>query len=794
MKKIARLALLISLAFTTTFTVFSQTGIIKGRISDPVNNEPIPFANVVIQETTNGVTSDIDGNYILENLEPGLYNVQASYLGYETKVVTEVQVSNSKPALIDFKLEPSIKEVDEVTVTANPFAKSDESPTSLRTIGVNEIQRYPGGNRDISRMIQSLPGVSTTVAFRNDILVRGGAPAENSFFVDGIEIPTINHFSTQGATGGPIGLINVDLIKEVDFYTGGFPVNRGNALSSVMDLKLRDGRDDRFGVTFTLGASEAGLTLESPTGKNGSIIFSARRSYLQFLFKLFKLPFLPTYNDFQLKQKLKFGSQHELTLLGIGTYDDLGLNNNTNGTEDEIFLLNNIPEQIQWSYIVGARYRYFTQNSVWTFVASRNHFDNEAVKYVNNDRSSEENLQFNYASSEAETKVRIENDYRFNGFKLNTGVAYQFVQYTNSSNILQEDGSRFIYSSKVNFHKYGFFGNISRGFIDENLKVSLGIRFDGNSFSSNMANLFKQFSPRLAISYNFLPRWSINFNTGFYHQLPPYTSIGYRDESGDLVNQDRLEYMNNYQFVLGVEHVTKWNAKIGIEGFVKIYDNYPFLLDDSISLSNLGGDFGVIGAENAVSNSEGRAYGMELLYQQKLWRGFYGIVSYTLFWSEFRDKNGSFVPSAWDARHVISMTGGKKFNKNWELGVRWVISGGSPYTPIDQPYSSIIEVWNANQQGVPDYDLLNTERLPWFHQLDVRVDKKWFFKSWSLNMYLDIQNFYNFEAVKPDVLTVERDASGDPVVNPNDQTRYNSYFIEDAAGQVLPSIGVIVAY
>jgi hypothetical protein len=364
----------------------------------------------------------------------------------------------------------------------------------------------------------------------------------------------------------------------------------------------------------------------------------------------------------------------------------------------------------------------------------------------------------------------------------------------NAQLILGFLGGRLIYTSDLNFHKYGLFGNVSKKFLNNTLNVNLGFRLDANSYNKSMANPFAQFSPRLALSYAFAPKWSLNFNSGLYHQLPPYTTLGYRNPQGDLVNRDRLNYMEAWHFVLGLEHYTDWNAKIGIEGFVKLYNDYPFLITDSISLANLGGDFGVIGDEPAVSNNEGRSYGVEFLYQQKLWKGFYGIASYTLFWSEFQDMDGNMIPSAWDARLIISLTGGKKFNKNWEVGLRWAVSGGNPYTPIDSAYSSIKEVWDANQEGVPDFSQANSKRLPWFHQLDIRIDKKWFFKNWAINLYLDIQNVYNFEATLPERLTVERNQNNQPIDNPNDPNRYNTFFIPDGAGQALPSIGLIVTY
>ncbi len=242
--------------------LLGQNGIIKGVVTEASNNQPIPFASVFIEGTTIGVTTDIDGNYEINGLEPNVYDVSASYLGFKTLKKTEIQVTNSKPAIIDLQLEEEAENIQEVVVKASPFKKPVESPVSLQTIGTAEIQRNPGGNRDISKVIRALPGVTSASSFRNDLLIRGGGPSENRFFLDDIEVPNINHFATQGASGGPNGLINVDFIREVDFYSGAFPANRGNTLSSVFNFKQKDGRDDRLGFTATVGYSDLAATLE----------------------------------------------------------------------------------------------------------------------------------------------------------------------------------------------------------------------------------------------------------------------------------------------------------------------------------------------------------------------------------------------------------------------------------------------------------------------------------------------------------------------------------------------------
>jgi hypothetical protein len=271
--------------------------------------------------------------------------------------------------------------------------------------------------------------------------------------------------------------------------------------------------------------------------------------------------------------------------------------------------------------------------------------------------------------------------------------------------------------------------------------------------------------------------------------------MGFRDNDGNLVNKENeITYIQSDHIVGGLEYNPTKFSKITVEGFYKKYDNYPFLLNDSISLANLGGDFGVIGNEPAESTSEGRSYGFEVFLQQKLSSSIYGLVSYTFVRSEFQDKNGEFVPSSWDNRHILNVTAGKKFNKDWELGIRFRYLGGAPYTPDDVELSMRKEIWDVAGIGIPDYDLLNTKRNSVAHGLDVRIDKRWFFKKWSLNAYLDIQNIYNYESVGKPFLDVVRDENGDPVTDPNNPGSYLPREFENTAGTILPSIGIMIDF
>ena len=784
--------------------VSAQTSTIKGRVFNSINNEAVPFANIFIDSTSVGTTSDFEGNYRITDLKPGTYSIICSFIGFKRQISFEVPVTSARTTTLDFALVEESTTLDQVVITASPFNKREESPVSLRTISSSEIYRNPGGNRDISNVIQILPGVASSSSFRNDIIVRGGAPNENRFYLDGIEVPNINHFATQGSSGGPVGMINVNFIREVDFYAGAFPANRGNALSSILEFRQIEGNDESLKGTFMLGSSDVGMTLDGPMGKKSTFILSARRSYLQFLFKALGLPFLPTYNDFQYKQTIKVDKKNRITLIGLGAIDDFQLNTTANDDivdEDAIrrnnYILGNLPVNTQWNYTVGANWKHFGSNSFQNIVVSRNHLNNRAVKYLGNIEQ-EEFLLLDYNSQEIENKLRLENTVRKNGWKLNMGLGYENATYTNSTyNKIVVDGEVAVidFDSSLPINKFGVFSQISKELVKNKLLVSLGVRMDGNDYSEEMINPLDQLSPRLSASYSITEKLNANFNVGRYFQLPPYTIMGYRDSNGLLANKENnITYIQADHFIAGLEYNPSLLSKVTVEGFYKIYDNYPFLIRDSLSLANLGGDFGVIGNEPVNSTSFGRTYGLELLVQQKLLASIYGILSYTFVRGEFSDKNEELIASSWDNRHILNLTAGKKFKNDWEVGMKFRYVGGAPYTPYDVERSATVDVWDVVQQGVFDWDQLNELRNPASHGLDIRVDKKWYFNEWAINAYIDVQNIYNFQAVGQTYLDVDRDDSGNPIIDPNNPQSYVISEIENVSGTVLPSIGLMIDF
>ncbi|MEA5081032.1 MAG: TonB-dependent receptor [Dysgonamonadaceae bacterium] len=793
MKKIIATILLLSACLFT----FAQKGRIEGRVYNQKTNEPLKFASVQIQGTLIGATTNIDGNFVFTDIDPSFVRLIVSYVGFETTLSPEVHVQGNQTTFIDIALPESSTLINEVVIRPTTNLKKIESPVSFLTISESDIEKAAGVNRDVSKAVQSLPGVGATDPNRNDLIVRGGGPSENVFYLDGIEIPIINHFATQGSSGGAVGVINPDFVREVNFYTGAFPANRTNALSSVMDIRQKNGSRDHIHTQLAVGASDAAFTLEGPSGDNSTFIVSARQSYLQLLFKVIGLPFLPTYNDFQFKFRHQINQKNEISFIGLGAIDNMTLNTGLEetGTEAQRYLLSYLPIYKQWNYAVGAVYKHFSNHFFDTWVLSRNMLRNSNYKFQDNDESLPKISD--YRSDEAENKLRFERTYPDLPVKILIGGGVTYSHYINETNrkIFQNGNLEdLIYSTDFNLWSYQVFAQATDTYFEERLSLSLGINTIGNNFNKNMSNPLNQLSPRFSASFRLTDKWNINANVGRYSMRPAYTTMGFKDESGKFVNKnEKLKHIISNQLISGIEFNPTEQTRFNLEGFFKLYDNYPLSVVDGMSIAGKGTDYGQIGDEEIVSTGKGRAYGIEFSGKLINLKKVNTALTYTLFRSEFTDKNGIYRPSNWDTRHLVNLLGNYLLPKNWTLSMRWRFVGGAPYSPIDMELSTNKAAWSVTNQAYIDYKKFNTLRLRNSHQLDLRIDKEFYFQKYMLNLYVDVQNVYNFQSENPPIYT-NKNSNGVVQNDPNDSQRYILRQIETFSGTVLPTIGIMVKF
>lgn len=772
---------------------FSQTtGTISGYVTDAKTGEALIGATVKVLETDLGAATDIDGFYTIKNVPTQALSVEASYVGYESRTKFNIVVRSGGIPDVNFELQETSKQLSDIVVKANPFKKLEETPLSIQKLSAEEIATYPGGNNDIAKVVQSLPGVSGSIGgFRNDVIIRGGAPNENVYYLDGIEIPNINHFSTQGSAGGPVGLLNVSFFEGVTLSTSAFQAQYDNVLSGVLQFDQRDGNNRNFKGNFRVSSSEAAITLEGPLfkGENESsktsFIASVRRSYLQLLFQLIELPFLPDYWDYQYKLSHEIDDYNDIIITGLGSIDDFSINIPDEFDAQQQATLEQVPVIQQKTNTIGISWekRFKEKPGFMTTTVSSNYLQNDFIRYADNEN--EEGLLFKNDSRETETKFRYEYTRFIDDWNVSGGFSFQRVNYEN--NTLDEIDD-FEFNTNLAFNRYGIHGQVSRSFLAERLGLSLGVRVDGNNFTTEGNDLLSTFSPRFSASYKLdeEQKWSLSGSVGRYYKIPPYTILGFQDNDQNFINQD-IDYIQSDHAVVGIEYLLNTSSRVSVEGFYKSYSDYPISLTDSVSLANLGADFEVLGNEPVASLGLGRTYGLEFLYQKKLSNNSYAILAYTLFRSEFTAfDTDTYLPSAWDSRHLLTFTGGYQFGRNWELSGRVRFAGQTPFAPVD------VEATN-DQNTYPiliiDYSNFGDNRLGSFNQTDIRIDKKWNFPKWTFNVFLEVQNVFAQQIPEPPSYGLARTTDG-ILIQPQRVTQVEE--IENSSP--LPSIGIVIDF
>ena len=783
-----------ALAFLCQSLFAAETYRLSGHVIDKASRAPIADAVVSLYGYTNKfAVSDSSGLFVIEAVAPGIERLTATCLGYKNLLSAEFMVSPKMPIIV-LEMEEDATQLQEVTVRSSSLRKLKESPMSLQIIGLKEIEKSPGGNRDISRIIRSYPGVSFTVGgYRNDLIVRGGAPSENKFYLDGVEIPNINHFATQGASGGAVSILNADMIREVQFYSGAFPVDKSDAMSSVMDIRLQDGNMDKHSFKATLGASEVSLSGTGHYKENTSYLFSVRRSYLQLLFKAFGLPFLPSFIDGQVKVKSRLTAHDELTFLALGAIDDMKLNKDQKG-EDAEYILSYLPRIRQKTLTSGAVYKHYAAHSIQSLTLGYNFLRNENLKYYNNDESSETNKTLDLNSTEQKVSLKAENRSNGDRWSFSEGVEGAYSHYYNQTYQRMFSNAAYLsdYLTRLGIVSWGAYASARFKSADDRWTVNGGVRMDGSNYSSEMSKLWKQLSPRLSLSYRITSALSLNTGAGIFYQLPVYTALGFKSSDGTLVNKG-LKYIRSKSSSVGMEYNKEEKLVLTVEGFYKRYDHTPLSVVDQIPLACKGNDYGIVGNELLVSTASGRAYGVEASLRWQLPQKFNLVSSVTLYKSEYRnDTDAPFIASAWDNRFIANLLGTYYMRRNWSVGMKLSAIGGAPYTPYDVAKSSLVEAWEARGRAYFDYSQYNDKRLKAYAQCDLRVDKMYYFRRWMLGFYLDIQNLTKSNFREQDVLM-----STGVIENPQAdaaQQRYIMKYIKQESGSILPTIGATIQF
>jgi hypothetical protein len=576
----------------------------------------------------------------------------------------------------------------------------------------------------------------------------------------------------------------------------------------VFQFKQKNGNPNRLQGNIRLSATELAATFDGPISPKTTFLASARRSYLQLLFQALDLPIRPNYWDFQFKTNTRINDKTSFQVLGIGAIDEFRFAAPKEATPEKLYAVNSSPLINQWNYTIGASLKRLTDRGFWTLSLSRNTLNNRADKYENNDEPSEDSRTFRINSQETENKLRFDQTVSINKWKISYGASAQYAQFSNDfyqlfrPALTDEQGNEIqpaeelTTDTRLNFLRYGAFVQTGRRVWEDRLAISAGMRVDGNSASNSVSNPFKQWSPRISASLALAANWNFSASYGLYYRLPSYTQLAFEYSLAGRSNPG--DYIRSRHLVAGFEWLPSNSTRFTLEGFYKKYSNYPISILDGISLANKGTEFGAVGNEPVVQDGEGRAYGIEFFAQQKLSKRFFGILSYTFSRSDFTGLNSNWIRSSWDNRHLLSITAGYKLNRNWEIGLKFRYQGAAPYTPFDLTASQLNYLTLGT--GVFDFNRTNSLELPAFHASDIRIDKKWNLRRFTLDLYLDIQNWYSSKNPGIPQYTFQRTADNTGFQTTDGQPiRQNGsngipVILDNNDGRLLPTLGFIVEF
>ncbi len=728
----------ISLLLFLSVIKADPTGFVKGKVIDINSQLPLAGANIIIKSTSIGTISNDDGYFSIKDIPNGNYSITVSYIGYKTVYLSDVWVRPNAYDFLNVKLEQSIIQIDDITVEENFFKKSLVNEFQSVSFNRDDMRRSPGSGQEITRIINTLPSVASVGENRQDMMVRGGGPTENGFIIDNIYIPSISHFQqADGRSNGPVGIINTDMVENLDFYSNGFSSKYGNKLSSFGDITYRSGNREKNEGYGLLGMGGLGFLIEGPLTNKVSYITSFRMSYLDIIADAINASGgMPSYNDFQAKINYKpsiYNTFSILMITGSSLYD-----RDKNGAldvgESEYGKLENDQQTVGINYKRIWNEKAYSNSSL----SISNKFSKVNFSNINTDSSVFKNIektdivnfrQVNHIKLASQTNIELGFDAQW------TNQNYDYLRKLNDSNILLD---KIKFDEKVLISNYSTFFTLKKD-IGRKLVSSIGFRTDLNDYENKTL-----FSPRINLDYEIVyNRTNLIFNAGDYYQNPPAIYIANNAS-------DRLKSAKARQYSVSLEHMITTSTKFSISVYQKDYNNSPILPN-----SNIHNDptflFDELRMYNGiVSTGSAKSKGLELLIQKKRVENFYGLIGGSIFNSTFIDFKGVERNRNHNYKYIFNIVGGYRPKSDWEISIRWSYFGGRPYTPID------LEASVLNNEQYSDVENFNETKTPDYHSLFVRYEKRYNLKKSNLILFFEIWNTYNRENIETFFYSKER--------------------------------------
>ncbi|MCF7823521.1 MAG: TonB-dependent receptor [Candidatus Marinimicrobia bacterium] len=763
------------------------SGIISGTITDLDTQQPLPGANVMLDGTSMGAATNLEGYYEIRNVPLGSYTIRINMIGYKSVARANVHALANRPGSVNISLEPTVLTGSDIVVTAGYFEQTKDAATSVRSVDFEEIRSDPVGSHDILSMMQSLPSVVSGADQTNEIIVRGGAPGENLFVMDHLDIPYPVHYPEQGAGGGPVTMVNTDFIERIDFFAGSFPARYGDKLSSVMDVSVREGNHSSHESKLSFDMAGFGASLEGPLSMNSSYLFSIKRSFLDFIIQQSGLMAVPTYWTFQGKIAYDLSPKEKLSLNylgGIDGIDIVGEDSPQNRGAD------NVAYRSQ-QHTLGLTYRNLFSKQGYLLASIAQNFVNINIDAYHVTDEGEHDTFYEGITVEQETIAKADLVYKLrSNLEISAGAKVKIAPNTweiksysdylilygyavdslspalpvseavfydqffgdTTTVVLPFDTLDSIVGKDTLYHEifgnFGIHGQV-KYHPTARLELILGGRFEYHNYLDKY-NL----SPRLNISYQLSHNVKLNLAGGRYFQAPFYAMLIYGG-----ADTKALDYYHSDQIAVGLEYLPFDDVRMTFEYYQKEFSDMPQqeILVDRNGADSLG---------HFVNIGAGRSEGFELFLQKKFSRNWYGTFSYSHSVSEGVDPRKSetaYYPWDYDYRNVISLIGGYKIRymdydwyqhykkttlasvTSWlplapadefEISFRLRYSGGKPYTP--KTYDHNVRQWYTLAS-----DDWNTERMDDYLRFDLMFLQRFYFEKMNLVTFWDFMNLFN---------------------------------------------------
>ncbi len=701
-------------------------GGIAGTVRDAATLCPIVGATVMLAGTGTGTMTDGSGFYRIEDVPAGSYTVNASCVGYAVLAVTDAIVRPGRTTDVDFDLGISATGSTTITVRPDYFPEASSSSSGGSSLSGEQVRRAPGSAGDVVRVITSLPSVAKFDDQYNGLAVRGGNPSETGFYIDGIEMANINHFPRQGTTGGGLGMVNVDLLENVSFLPGGFPSSYGGRLSSVMELELREGARDAFEGQLDFGMSGIGGVAEGPLdGGRGSWLACARHSWIDLLVDIADIPTVASYSDFASKLVYDLSPGNTLSFVGVGAVD------HSDYTRDQAWDDGNPDYGVtdSWNATAGASLRtlWGGGNGYTTTSLSA-----QGISYGGDyGRTSTGNPLAIQNSVERSLRLRSASTWLAGG-GLSIGFGAEGGYSSDTFNNWFAPDTSYTGEALPGLDletdreetDYGLFADAYVPLLP-GLTATAGSRLDRSGDGCGL-------SPRGSLRCELTDRTAVTAAGGIYRQDLPSDLVARGGIFEDLDGPSAVHY------VLGFSHLIQDETRLTVELYDKEYSDLPFdpTQPGFAILDGLGSEQNLYSFDTLATGGVARSLGLELLVEKKLESGVYGILAGSWSTARYRNPGEPWRDRIYDNRFTFTAEGGYKPNSSWEFSARWVYAGGRPYTPLDLEASAL------HNRTILDETRINGERLPSFHSLNIRADRRFAFEGSNLVAYASLWNAY----------------------------------------------------